>query len=83
MPENVAVADCLLLLLVEAVFFHIGLLVGLERLAVLGLVERVAHLVQGVAFHGLLAIEDGRARDVDVIVKTWLIHRLLLGNYGQ
>jgi len=59
--EHVAVADRLLLLLVEAVLVAVGLLVLQEFLAVVGVVERVAHLVEGIALHGLVAIEDDRA----------------------
>jgi len=56
----------LALLLVQAVLRAIGFFVGEEGLAVACTIERVAHLVEGIAFHGLHAVEDHCARDLRV-----------------
>jgi hypothetical protein len=51
------------LLFVQAVGGHVGGFVGLEGVALVGAVEREAHLVQGIALLGLVAVEQGGARD--------------------
>ena len=54
--QHLTVADGLALLRIQAVARAIGVLVLLERLAVRGVVELIAHLVQGVALAGLVAV---------------------------
>ena len=55
--EHVARANGARLPRVEVVLAHVGLFVRLEGIALVGRVEGKAHLVEGVAFSGLLAIK--------------------------
>jgi hypothetical protein len=63
-PVEVARQHGLLLLFGHRPLVQVGALVGLEALAVLGLHQAHAELVEPVAFAALLGVEDDRARHV-------------------
>src|SRR5256885_4970343 len=63
-PVEVAGQHGLLLFLAHGPFVQVGTLVGLEALAVLGLHQRHAELVEPVAFAGLLGIKNDGAGHV-------------------
>jgi hypothetical protein len=65
-PVQVARTHCRLLLVGHGPFGQVGIFVGLEARAVLGLQEAPAELVEPVALAALLRVEDGRAGHVFV-----------------
>ena len=61
--EHVAPADRPLLFVVQAESVHVGFFAGHEGLAIGLAVERETHLVERVAFHRFVPVEEDRARD--------------------
>lgn len=61
--QHMACANGVGLLCVQAVLQHVRLFIRFEGVAVVSAVERVAHLVEGIAFLGLVTVKQSGSKN--------------------